>query len=45
MNKEDAEVTNYDKLVPLSNRKMWKIKHKKPLNNKNKRLEKKGVFA
>jgi hypothetical protein len=45
MNKEDPDVTNHDKLIPLSNRKMWKIKHKKPLHKKNKRLEKKGVFA
>ncbi len=44
MTKEDPLMTNPDKLAPMSNRKMWKIKHKKPLHSKNKRLEKKGIF-
>jgi hypothetical protein len=44
MEREDPEVTNPDKLMPLSNRKMWKMKHKKSLHSKNKRLEKKGIF-
>lgn len=42
--KEDPNQTSADRLLPLSNRKLWKIKHKKPLHNKNKRLEKKGIF-
>lgn len=44
MDKEDPDAVGHEKLMTLSNRKMWKIKHKKSLNRKNKRLEKKGVF-
>jgi len=42
--KEDPNETNADRLMPLSNRKLWKIKHKKTLHSRNKRLEKKGIF-
>ena len=44
MNMENPDETNPDKLMPLSNRKQWKIKHKKKLHHKNKRLESKGIF-
>lgn len=41
---EDPLVTDPTRLIPLSNRKLWKMKHKKPLKRINKRLEKKGIF-
>lgn len=41
---EDPGLTDPDRLKPLSNRKLWKIKHKFSLKKKNKRLEKKGIF-
>lgn len=44
-NKEDPTVTDASRLVALSNRKMWKIRHKKPLKKFNRRLAKKGVFS
>lgn len=42
--KEDPIATDPNYLRPLSNRKLWKIKHKFKLQHKNKRLEKKGIF-
>ena len=41
---DDPTITDATRLVPLSNRKMWKIRHKKSLVKKNKRLEKKGIY-
>lgn len=43
--KEDPILTDATRLTPLSNRKMWKIKHKKGLKKINKRLERKGIFT
>ena len=43
--KEDPNVLDPNYLKPLSNRKMWKIKHKFKLQHKNQRLEKKGIFT
>jgi hypothetical protein len=37
-------MTNPDSLKPISNRKLWKMKHKMSLKKRNKRLEKKGIF-
>ena len=41
---EKPELLDENYLKPISNRKMWKIKHKFSLKKKNKRLEKKGIF-
>ena len=41
--KEDPNITDPSRLVALSNRKLWKIKHKKPLKKFNRRLAKKGI--
>jgi len=41
---EDPLVTDSTRLIPLSNRKLWKMKHKKPLKKINKRLQRKGIF-
>ena len=42
-NKEDPLIMGPDELKPTSSRKLWKIRHRKPLKKKNKRLEKKGI--
>ena len=41
---EDPTVTDPSRLIPLSNRKLWKMRHRKPLKKINKRLQKKGIF-
>jgi len=42
--REDPLETDAARLPVLSNRKLWKIKHKKSLTKVNKRLQKKGIF-
>lgn len=42
--KEDPALLDPNYLKPLSNRKMWKIRHKFKLKKRNQRLEKKGIF-
>jgi len=41
---EDPSVTDASRLIPLSGKKLWKIRHKKPLKKVNRRLAKKGIF-
>ena len=42
--KEDPNVTAPESLKIISSRKLWKIRHRKPLKKRNHRAEKKGVF-
>jgi len=42
--KENPMITDPDQLKPLSNRKLWQIRHNKRIKKKNIRLEKKGIF-
>jgi len=41
---EDPTITDASRLIPLSNKKLWKIRHKKPLKKQNKRMMKKGIY-
>lgn len=41
---DDPTVTDASRLAPLSNKKLWKIRHRKSLRKVNKRLERKGIF-
>lgn len=43
--REDPTITEASRLVAMSGRKMWKIRHKKPLKKFNRRLAKKGVYS
>jgi len=44
MDKEHPMITDVEQLKPLSNRKLWKIRHNKRLKKHNPRLERKGIF-
>ena len=42
--KENPNITAAENLKIISSRKLWKIRHKKPLKKRNHKAEKKGVF-
>jgi ATP-dependent RNA helicase DDX56/DBP9 len=41
---EDPLITDPSRLTPMSNKKLWKLRHKISLKKVNKRLMKKGIF-
>ena len=43
-NKEDPTITAAENLKIISSRKLWKIRHRKPLKKRNYKAEKKGIF-
>lgn len=45
MDKEIPTITAAEDLKPLGGSKLWKMRHRKKIKQKNDRLERKGIFT